>query len=206
MAGQVQVDQVMIRKVGGWNMTSLDAWLALSSSEQMSLVAQEAVHFLAGGEMLDTSATLQALGSSAADALPAAAPEPVVVTWPPATGAPPLCTYSRMVVAGPRWEVVRADDGTAPVSFQAHIGRDDFEPYDLDTPAGARNLGNDLIGDALGYGREPAAVLGNSAVEHFVETVFNAKLGNRAWQITNRQLRGLLDENPFVRFEAAASV
>lgn len=206
MAGNVHVDQVMIRKVGGWNMVTLEWWQGQSADEQTSLVNQDAVHFFADGEMLDTGSVLRALGGAAAAAVPEAPPEPTVVSWPPATGVPALCTYSRMVVPGPRWEVLRADDGTAPVPLQETMGRDDFEPYDLDNPLGARTLGNDLLGDAFGAGIEPAVLLGYPAIDHFVDKVFNAKLGNRAWQITNRQVRALLEDNPFVRFEAAASV
>ncbi len=207
MASNVHIDQVMIRKVGGWNMVTLDWWLGQSDAEQTSLISQDGVHFFADGEMLDTAATLKELGGAAAAAVPEPArPEPTVVSWPPATGVPALCTYSRMVVAGPRWEVLRADDGAAPVPFQQFMGRDEFEPYDLDTPLGARNLGNDMLGDAFGVGREPAELLGYPAIDHFADKVFNTKLGNRAWQITNRQLRALMEDNPFVRFEAAASV
>lgn len=206
MADNVHVDQVMIRKVGGWNMVTLEWWRGQSADEQTSLIQQDAVHFFAEGEMLDTASVLRALGGAAAATVPEAPPEPTVVSWPPATGVPALCTYSRMVVPGPRWEVLRADDGGAPMPLQEVMGRDDFEPYDLDNPTGARNLGNDLLGDAFGAGLEPGALLGHPAIDHFIDKVFNAKLGNRAWQITNRQVRALLEDNPFVRFEAAASV
>lgn len=202
-----RVDQVVVQRLGGWNLMSVADWLRLDLGEQRALVAQSAVQFLSDGSPVATEDALaQFAVPLTADGASAAAPAVAVIEWPPVDRRQPASTISRVVVAGPRWEVMREalSGSTVPL---AEIRRpDEFDPYDLDLPEGIDRLSHDLVAVSLGIDGNARDVVGAAAIDDFRDHVFRLRLGNRAWRITTAQVRSLLAERPHVRFVASAAV
>lgn len=199
MNGRPPVDQVMVRRVGGWTLLDVAAWRALPPAECVSLVQQKAVRFLAAGVLVEEGEALRSLDDGLAG-LVTAPLLPVgtqVVTWPSPGVAPTSCQYVRLVVEGPRWEVFRRDPA-GDVAPLAEV-RGGWHPsaYDLQSPAGLSRLVRDLVGDCLGL-RDVDEAVGGRALEYFARVTFPEHLGNRAWRTDGDRLRGLLTANPFL--------
>lgn len=179
------IDQILVRRVGGWVLVSPDDWLALGPGDQAELLAQNAVQFFAAGAPVDPEV-----------AVPALAPAEAVVD----TGPPPVelvavdtvaAVYLRTVIEGPAYEI-RREDRDGSVLFHRHRGRPD--EYDLGEETGTDLLATDLIADALGIGDDPD--LGEPAVRHFVNRFYRAQMGNRVWSVDAKEIRENLRSNP----------
>lgn len=200
----VKVDQVVVQRLGGWNLMSIAQWRDMPEDEQEGLIGQGAVQFLADGQPVDITTALRAL-SPAQAAAAAAGPEPVLIEWPPPAGAPPAYTFSRLVVAGPRWEVLRESVSGSTVALAEIRRPDEFEPYDLEQADSIERLSHDLVAVSLGIEGDATKVVGRPAIVDFRDHVFRVRLGNRAWRITTGQVRSLLAERALVRFTAGVA-
>lgn len=199
----VQVDQVVVQRLGGWNLMSLAQWRGIDDDEQQALLGQGAVQFLADGQPVDVAIALRALDPSRASA--PAEPVPTVVEWPPVTGMPPAYTVARLVVAGPRWEVLCESVSGTTVPLAELRRPDEFDPYDLERGESIDRLSHDLVAVSLGIAGDATPILGRAALVDFRDQVFRPRLGNRAWRITTGQMRSLLSERPHVRFTSAVA-
>lgn len=200
-----RVDQVMVQRLGGWNLVSVEDFLKLDLDEQRSLVVAGGVQFLGDGQPVDAAEAMAQFAAPFAAEVPST-PVPTVIEWPPADVRQPTYTISRVVVAGPRWEVQRESMSGTSVPLAELRRPDEFDPYDLEQADGVDRLSHDLVAMSLGIDGDARIVVGGVAVDDFRDHVFRQRLGNRAWRITTAQVRTLLAERPHVRFVAPAAV
>jgi hypothetical protein len=197
------INQVIVRKAGGYNLKSVSWWRGLSAAERENLLNKNDVQFFASGNELEARAAAAELDGAAASPVGIAVSRAAnaissapVIEWPPLGMSPGFSKYTRRVVEGPRWLMTRTDDSG---EFELHLlrGHEDSAVYSLNTPAGAQRLSNDLLLDAIGY---PASLEAQHphAFEHFKTNVFDQHLGNRPWEVTAAKLRATLESNPFL--------
>ena len=204
MTEQRPIDQVMVRRLGGWNLISLAAWSELGADERVSLLQQGAVRFLADGEVVPRQEALAALGvdrpATAGRVPPSFAAGARLLSWPRPGQCVSNAIYARIVVDGPRWEVFRRDERGQVIPLAEARGWGDHDPYDLRSDHGLMRLAHDLIGDCLGLGTEILEYVGQLAVAHFAGVTIPAELGDGRWHVTGEQLRKLLAVNPYLIF------
>jgi hypothetical protein len=204
------INQVIVRKAGGYNLKSVDWWKSLSHLEQETMLNKKDVQFFASGSELDPRTAAAELSGTAASSVGIAvsraanaASSAPVVEWPPLGMEPTTSKYTRRVVEGPRWLVTRTDD-SGQVELHILRGHDDASVYDLARPSGALCLSNDLLLDAIGY---PAGleVQHPKAFEHFKSAVFDQHLGNRPWEVAAAKLRATFESNPYLKLVSPAA-
>ncbi|MFK7918523.1 MAG: hypothetical protein AB8G14_10625 [Ilumatobacter sp.] len=205
MSEEITIDQVIVRKAGGYNLRTVDWWKGLSLPDRHDLLAKGDVQFFASGTEVpnEEAVTILDAGTSASTVrhdAPIASTGPVEI--PAFSAAPDAATYTRRVVAGPRWQVTRRDEH-GEVELHTRYGHDDPSVYDLATSRGATQLSNDLLADALGA---PVQLVAEhpEAFAHFQAAVFDLHLGNRPWEVVAGKIRGSLASNPHLRIAATA--
>ena len=204
------INQVIERKAGGYNLRSVAWWQGLAAADQENLINNNDVQFFASGVEVEARVATEELAGAVASvhriavtrAAAAAATAPVI-EWPPLGMAPTTSKYTRRVVEGPRWKVTRTDE-SGEVELHVLRGHEDASAYDLSTAAGARRLSNDLLLDAIGY---PAGLDAEhpEAFAYFKEYVFDQHLGNRPWEVTATKLRATFESNPHLKLATPAS-
>jgi hypothetical protein len=204
------INQVIVRKAGGYNLKSVDWWKGLSPVEQEVLLSGGNVQFFASGSEVEARAaaaeisgtTSSSVGIAVGRVANAVATAPVI-EWPPLGMAPTTSKYTRRVVEGPRWLVTRTDE-SGQLEFHILRGHDDASVYDLARPTGAQQLSNDLILDAIGY---PAGLEEQhpEAFQHFKNLVFDQHLGNRPWEVAAAKLRATFESNPYLKLVTPAT-
>lgn len=202
MSGTIPpIDQVIVRKTGGYNLKSVSWWKGLTPSEQMDLIAEEGVQFFAAGLEIDADiATAQLLPDGANRGAQSAPSAAVEMAWPPNGLRPTAATYIRTVVEGPRWLVnKRTQDGE--VELYTVRGRSSSAVYDLTKPLGIQLLSDDLLLDALGFDETHRHIAQEhrQAFDYFRENVFAAHLGDRKWETSDQKVRSTLASNPYLR-------
>ncbi len=195
------IDQVIIRKTGGYNLKSVAWWKGLNPSEQMELIAESAVQFFAAGLEIDADiATTQLLADGPRQPMQAASSAAIEMAWPPNGILPTPATYIRTVVEGPRWLVnKRTPEGE--VELYTVRGRSSGAVYDLSKPLGLQLLSDDLLLDALGFDETHRHIAQEhrQAFDHFRDHVFAAHLGDRKWETSDQKVRSTLASNPHLR-------
>ena len=194
------IDQVIVRKTGGYNLKSVEWWTSLRPSEQMALISESSVQFFASGMEVDSDVAMKQLAPDVAASIAAPSTEKATtMSWPPAGFKPAPATYSRLVVEGPRWIVnKRTDAGT--VELFSVRGRTNALVYDLKKPLGVQLLSDDLLLDALGYDETNRHIVQEhqQAFQYFREQVFSVHLGDRQWETTDAKIRSTISSNPYL--------
>lgn len=205
MSEEITIDQVIVRKAGGYNLRTVDWWKGLSPNDRQSMMAKGDVQFFASGTevaVADAVAVLEGGQSSSAIRDEAPMPSGGPIEIPAFITAPEAAVYTRRVVAGPRWQVTRRDEH-GEVELHTLHGHADPAVYDLATASGATQLSNDLLIDALGA---PAgfAAAHPEAFAHFQATIFDLHLGNRPWEVVAKKISGSLSSNPHLSILSTA--
>ena len=192
-----EIDQILIRRVGGWVLITPADWIRMTATEQAGLLDQHAVQFFAAGGPVDQAEAVAAL-----EPAPQPAPPPPLIasrsdeeTTELVAVRPARALYRRAVVDGPAYEIQReaASGEVAPL----HVHRRRQEEYDLHTATGPDLLAADLIADALGA-TEPAE-LGTRALRYFRSHFYETRLGNRVWSVDAGEIREHVNSNPHLR-------
>lgn len=203
-----QVDQIMIRKVGGWNMVRVSDWTSMPLAERDSLVADDAVQFFADGTVVETMEALASISPEMGAAGDANEPNAATASSEaPAVGdiselmAATLvtATYSRQVITGPAWQVTRAIEDQDEVPFSEVRNHPNDDVYDLSSPQGTLTLIADLMTDVFGHTGDSTTLISTQAAMHFDETYFSSSLGDRFWQVTAQDIRAQVAKNPYIR-------
>lgn len=185
----------MVQRIGGWVMLTPSDWKAMPADEQAKLLADNAVQFFADGAMVDPAIAVSTLAGDA----PAA--QAAVVSNDRRTQLRPVrlvaAIYKHVVVEGPAWEVQRGRDADQLVPLAEYRARSNSRFYDLETTTGIDNLGCDLIADVFGI-PDNIDALASEASDHFRQRFFEPRLGTRAWSIDAADIRGYVEENPFI--------
>ena len=113
MSEEITIDQVIVRKAGGYNLRTTSWWNELSASNRHEMIANGDVQFFAAGKEVPPAEAASILeGASSATAtrettevIPSG---PVVI--PEFDAAPSTAVYTRRVIEGPRWLVTRSDE------------------------------------------------------------------------------------------------
>ncbi|MEL6893497.1 MAG: hypothetical protein AAFP84_18035 [Actinomycetota bacterium] len=197
----VDVDQIIVRKVGGYNMESVAWWVSQSPGERQRLLADRVVQFFGNGQEIDPALAAASLEVVVEPDLASSEPSIATLVFPQIGREPVNTVYERTVVTGPRWEIHRRTAAGVELLTAARGWGDVEDPYDLNTPAGNRNLAGDLLADSLGYDRSYVDEI-RDAIEHFAVHVLQRQLGNRVWQVTAESIRGTVTENPFLKLVA----
>ena len=184
------IDQVIVKKLGGYNLKTVKWWLGLPPLEQITLIEGGSIQFFASGVEIAPAAAAKQLSTNLL-AEPGAATGfdtgPVRVSWSRRMSGLFHTTYRRQVVAGPRWEITRQAESTVD---ELHVVRGYADPaaYDLTDPDGSRRLSDDLFADALGLSQESLPPL-RAALDYFKRTFFDVELGNRPWETSAATVR-----------------
>ena len=183
------VDQILIRRVGGWVLVSNDEWLALSADEQASLLTQDAVQFISAGAIVPPEVALPVLGTAGVAERP---PEPARLVELSSVRRV-AAVYRRAVIAGPSFQIQRTGGGEmAPL----HEVRNRPADYALDSDDGVAALAADLIADSFGIADN--LELSAAALKAFKAEIFDVRLGDRVWSIEASEIRDHIDTNPHV--------
>lgn len=205
MSEEITIDQVIVRKAGGYNLRTVDWWKGLSPNDRQSLMAKGDVQFFASGTEVPLAEAVSVLetgqsSSAVRDQAPVALSGPVEIAA--FLTAPDTAVYTRRVVAGPRWLVTRRDEN-GEIELHTSHGHVDPSVYDLATTSGATQLSHDLLIDALGAPVGFAAQHPD-AFAHFQATIFDLHLGNRPWEVVAGKIRGSLANNPHLSIVSTA--
>ena len=182
------IDQIMVRRVGGWVLVTKADWLALGAEKQASLLSQEAVQFVSSGSLVEPEVALPLLDPPLAGAGESAQAGPPVELK--AQGRPAV-VYRRVVIEGPAYQIQRERRGEVAV-FHEHRSR--LDDYALDREDGIADLAADLLADSFDIDDE--VELSAAALKVFVTSVFEVRLGDRVWSIDSSDLRNHVEDNP----------
>jgi len=200
MNNDLDIDQVIVRKAGGYNLQSTKWWAQLSSAERQDLLVRGDVQFFACGVEVDSAVAAASLDTAHTNVIAPKDPErstaPTTIVVPAFLSQPDGATYVRRVVEGPLWLVTRRDASGETQLHELH-GRGDASVYDLGTPSGGVDLSRDLLLDSLGA-PDAFANAHAEAFAHFQQSVFDLHLSNRPWEVPAEKIRNTLADNPYL--------
>ncbi len=192
------IDQVMVRKVGGWNMVSVAWWIERSEQERQSFIEQDAVQFFATGVPVSVEAAQAAFGLDSSP-VEAAIETPEIRAQEIAPVKSVMVVYKRQVIPGPIWLVERFDSTSGGHPLEVIRGRNEPDAYNLDSVRGSACLSADLMADSLGFEEDPTQIFDRQALDYFRLHHFEEKLGPRPWEVSSMQIKEWLQENPHLQ-------
>ncbi len=198
------IDQIMVRKLGGWNLIYPADWVKMSLTERDALLADDAVQFFGDGAQIDTMEAIASLSPDmGAEPQPEekkpepTVPENQIVELTPADLV--TATYSRQVISGPAWQIQRANVDDIAVPFSKFRGHPSDDVYDLLTKEGTLTLIADLMTDVFGHTGDSRELIPLEAAQFFDDNFFSTSLGDRFWEVTAKDVRAQVAKNPYIK-------
>ncbi len=193
----MEIDQILIKKVGGWVLITEKEWLNLKPSERGEFLEGDSVQFWSHGQQINPARAAKDLDPSWSPMATGRIDESLLtaVNIVPTRMLPAL--YQRISVAG-GYEVQRKLADEVPRAL-AQIRVRPADAYNLNDPHGLSALASDLICDA--YGVADSSII-SSELGVYLGNQLSAKFfDGETWNIKAEVLRTFSEECPYINLD-----
>lgn len=190
----MEIDQILIKKVGGWVLISEKEWLNLKPTERNELIQGESVQFWSHGQQVNPARAAKDLDPSWSPMSTGHVDEALlsVVEIVPTRMLPAL--YQRVSVSG-GYEVQRKLADEAPRAL-AEIRVRPADAYNVKDPLGLSALAADLVCDA--YGVADSSIISTELGVYLGNELSTKFFDGETWNLKAEVLRNFAEECPYI--------